>query len=123
MIVYDDGGGAKLIHYGWRAPTLGRSFSRETEYLTLSADGLYAMGDYKNSSGVVGTYYLFWVGEGPKCKYTNPPSGTCKRLHFEYFLSNDARDYVPPKKIIEVPRTGCSSPHQTDDGDGDEGLR
>jgi hypothetical protein len=123
MIVHEDGGSVKLIHQGWRPTTLGGSFSRETDPMVLDGSDLFAKAEYRKSGVLIGTYYLFWISQGSLCEYRQPPSGKCRRLHFEYFLAGDSPDYLPPKEIVEIGEDGCPGNYQTDDGDGDEGLR
>lgn len=109
--------------------------------LSLDAWGLWAVGDaYDGDGRRVGYYYAFRQPDALQCGHSNAEllaGGTpapCRRLRLEYFDDNDRTvdDHHPlalrghrAQNVFAIDDARCTAVgiKQTDDGDGDEGLR
>ena len=94
----------------------------------LDGSGLWAEGTAEFPPGTpVGTYFMYWLSDRIVCKHDNSPATRCKQLHFEFFASSlsKQRPDVGTTVIPDGPNSKCYDfgSLETDEGDGDEGLR
>lgn len=124
QIVIKSGATVSLEHYD--SAGLPKPNNPGSPKLTAGSRDLWVQGDAHAPSGnVVGTYYLYKLDDRSVCKHRNSTGAPCRQIHVEFFL-NSLTTWRPVDGITILP---ISDPKclegqlETDDGDGDEGLR
>lgn len=129
MYVYKDGAGQVFLEHSGR---------RHTEELSVKAGplilekNLWAKGEAYSASGDhIGTFYLYRRMDKLEGRHPNSLRTPCRSAHFEYFDAGVARDRPvlasscdqAGATVFPIDCDACNGAEQTDDGDGDEGLR
>lgn len=118
-----------IQHVGSRPPP-NTGFKAISQPLTPGDDRLWVEGVAEYPEGTVnGAYFFYMMDEVRDCEHPDYASLTCRRVHVEYF--KDGLDTHKPqlsgpyRNVFPLgPRSECNNMTlQTDDGDGDEGLR
>lgn len=129
MDIFKDSQGRVILRH--RGQHSSVSIDVETQGLILEED-LWVKGKVLSSDGrTEGIFYVYRRADKTNCKHTNNRYNYCRSFHFEYFDAGVTDDF-PIKKVegsstkanvFPIGDPECSRPLQTDDGDGDEGLR
>lgn len=94
--------------------------------MTQRNGGIWLQGDSTAAVGTeTGTYYVFLLDDAATCTHSKPASTNCRRVHIEYFEKSLSIDRPQLNvNVFEIHEKPCQDAlWQTDDGDGDEGIR
>lgn len=123
ILVSKSGTVVSLVHFNGSGGA--KPNSPNSPALKSGGGGLWVEGEAHTSAGLVGTYYLYKLDDRPTCKHREKSGTSCRQIHVEFF-DTSLTDWRPEVggTILPIEHDLCISGElETDDGDGDEGLR